>query len=79
MQRRSSIFLILLCGENFEDGIVLNLILIFELFEAHCSYKIVLIKKECITISQLFSLDITSSHFWADIMYQQKVRYHLDF
>ena len=41
-------FLILLCAANFEAGIVLNLILIFELFEACCSYKIVLIKrKEC--------------------------------
>ena len=50
MQRRSSMFLILLCAANFEAGIVLNLILIFELFEARCSYKIVLIKekeKEC--------------------------------
>ena len=40
-------FLILLCAANFEAGIVLNLILIFELFEARCSYKIVLVKKEC--------------------------------
>ena len=36
-------FLILLCAANFEAGIVLKLILIFELFEAGCSYKIVLI------------------------------------
>ena len=39
-------FLILLCAENFEAGIVLDLILTFEFFESQCSYKIILIKKE---------------------------------
>ena len=52
MQRRSSIFLILLCAANFEAGIVLNLILIYEHFEARCSYRIVLINEnECTTLN----------------------------
>ena len=41
-------FLILLSANNVEAGIVLNLILIFELFEPRCSYKIVLIKKKSV-------------------------------
>ena len=57
MQRRSSMFLILLCAANFEAGIVLNLILIFELFEARCSYEIVLIKKECIGMAKYWHVD----------------------
>ena len=43
-------FLVLLCAENFEAGIVLDLILTFEFFESLCSYNIVLIKKECSVI-----------------------------
>ena len=50
-------FLILLCAANFEAWIVLNLILIFELFEVRCSYEIVLIKKECIGMAKYWHVD----------------------
>ena len=39
---------ILPCVIRSEAGIVLSLFLIFNDFEPRCSYKIVLIKKECI-------------------------------
>ena len=48
----SSLFLnFTFCVINSEAGIVPSLFLIFDDFEPRCSYKIVLIKKECTRIS----------------------------